>query len=261
MKFILCYYIVYLCYFLVIQRSMLTHVYINFLDVGQGDASIIASKHSLVVIDGGPNYTIDYYIDNQVPFFACSIDFMVISHPHYDHIAGLTRLVRRCDVKNVIFYDTDYSSKEWDTLKMLMAGFRNMHTFRGRAVQLSSNELLRVLWPPQGFVCGNVNDCSVVVSYETNGQSVLYMGDVSASVTGQLEFTNKPILVKLPHHGARSTLTENFLSSVSPFTGIVSFGIKNKFGHPHQETLNLLAKFGSQVIKTSEGSYLVKLVY
>ncbi len=240
---------------------MLTHVYINFLDVGQGDASIIASKNSLVVIDGGPNYTIDYYIDNQVPFFACSIDFMVISHPHYDHIAGLSRLVRRCDVKNVIFYDTDYSSREWDTLKVLMANSKNTHTFRGRTVQLSSNELLRVLWPPQNFVCGDVNDCSVVVSYETNGQSVLYTGDIGAGVTGQLELNNKPILVKLPHHGARSTLSEKFLSGVSPFTGILSFGINNKFGHPHQETLNLLAKFDSHVIKTSDGSYLVKLEY
>ena len=243
------------------QGSLLTYTYIKFLDVGQGDASIIASKNSLIVIDGGPNYTIDYSMDNQVPFFDCSIDIMVISHPHYDHIAGLTRLFRRCKVRNVILFDTDYASREWSTLESFVRTSNIIKGSKGREIQISSTELMRILWPPQGFICSDVNDCSVVVSYETGGQSVLYMGDVGPGVTSQPEITNKPNLVKLPHHGARDTLTENFLSSASPFTGILSFGIKNKYGHPHKETLDLLDKFGSHVIRTTEGSYLVKLVY
>ncbi len=261
MKFVLCYYLAYLCYFVFLQHRLLTHVYFHFFNVGQGDASLISSNANLLVIDGGPNYTIDYYLDNQVPFFACSLDYVVISHPHYDHIAGLTRLFRRCTVRNVIYYASDYTSKEWATLTTLMINSHKLPAYMGNSFKLSNKEMLHVLWPPTGYACGNINDCSVVVSYELKHTAVLYMGDISSTITNQLKLYKKPSLIKLPHHGARNTLTRDFLTKVSPFTGVLSFGVLNKYGHPHLETLKILAYFKAHVVKTVDGSYLVKFRY
>lgn len=245
-----------------LRYSLLSKAQVAFLDVGQGDAAIISSRDNTIVVDGGPNFTLDYHLDNKLPFYFCHIDYVVISHPHFDHIAGINRVVRRCKVTSFIYFDTAYRSKEWDKFKNILAKNTSLNVYKGIALQLSDKEIIAIHWPPKGYNCKDINECSVVMSYEFSlNKSVLLTGDVGAGVMDQLTLKTKPFLVKLPHHGGNNTVTEDFLAANSPFIGVISFGVPNSYGHPSTQTLNLLSKYRVNTVKTSQGSYLVKFKY
>ena len=261
LKFVITYYIIYLIYFLYLGVSLNNNTYLSFLNVGQGDSSIIQSRNNLVIIDGGPNYDMDSYIDNIIPFFSCNIDYVIISHPHSDHIRGINRIIKRCKVKYILYFNTKYKSKEWNLLKAEILNNQSINLQIGSSLRISDNESIDILWPPQDYYCLDINDCSLVVHYKNGDKSVLYMGDVSFSVTNKLILPTKPTIVKLPHHGADNTLSAEFLSNISPFIGVLSYGKNNNYNHPSAKTINLLKEFDNKIIKTVDGSYLVKFSY
>jgi competence protein ComEC len=256
MKFILVYYFIYILYFFT-QKIGLTHVQFHFLDVGQGDAVFVQAPDAFGLIDGGPDYSLDYSLDNKIPFLWCKLNYIVASHPHKDHIQGLTRVLQRCSVSQVLLNDVPYESKTW-------ANFKSVASLRSKLVNYPllphrlSSYYKATFFAHSSSTCTNdVNICSLVMQFVLNQSSVLLTGDMYARYLA--DFPLAPVtILKAPHHGGKATLSMPLLARLRPKIAVLSYGVPNKYGHPSQETMSLLRALNVRVLTTEEGDVLVK---
>lgn len=267
MKFILFYYLYFVCRLVYQHFAYDAATGFYFLNVGQGDASIIKQSNLLGFVDGGPDYSADYFLDNLSPFFNCKIDFIVVSHPHKDHIGGFDRILERCKVTYVFYSEQGYNSQIWTrVLKSFVDSSAVIEAGDGTSVSFNDSGLsLLFLWPPIAKGCRiSVNDCSLVALASVGDFEVLYTGDVSSSVSAKLllppliEGNDGVDILKLPHHGGKNTLTSNLLAKIHPKSAVVSYGVANRYGHPAKETLDFMKAFDIPVSHTSNGLVLVK---
>ncbi len=235
---------------------------VSFLDVGQGDGILIRTPTGeTIIIDGGPDSTIVSKLGRNLPFYDHTIDLMVLTHPHADHIAGLVELLARYDVERVLYTGVEYSSsyyREW--LHRVDA--------EGAAVELAnlgdhyvfgevSFDVLYPLDVIQGEPFTDVNDSSIVLRVNYRQTAFLLAGDAPVSVEGEILSNASHTLLdvdvlKVGHHGSTSSTSQDFLEAVSPTYAIIQSGQGNKYGHPHQETLDRLHKFGATILRNDE---------
>ncbi len=267
MKFILIYYLYFVCRLVYLHFAYEAATGFYFLNVGQGDASIIKQSNLLGFIDGGPDYSADYFLDNLSPFFNCRIDFVVISHPHKDHIGGFDRILERCKVAYVFYSRQDYNTQIWSrVLNSFVNSSSVTEAQDGTSVSFNDSGLsFLFLWPPAAKECSiSVNDCSLVALASVGDFEVLYTGDVSSRVLGNLllpplDADESGIdVLKMPHHGGKDTLSTDLLVKIHPKRAVVSYGFANRYGHPAKESLDLMKAFDVPVSHTSNGLVLVK---
>ncbi len=257
MKFIVLYYLLYSLYFLR-QSFNFSNVYIYFLDVGQGDSILIKSPTSLGLIDGGPDYSLDYALDNKVPFFRCRFNYLLATHPHKDHIEGLNRVLKRCKVENVLVNYIPYKSKGWTSFISQATDLSKVYSYP-KLLPSISYDYKATFFAFQDSRCANdVNICSLVVKIQVGSTSLLLTGDIYATYLKGFALGHIDIL-KVPHHGGKNTLSEPLLTKIAPRFAILTYGAKNKYGHPADQTTALLIKFNIKTLQTIHGDVLVKV--
>ena len=234
----------------------LTHVY--FLDVGQGDAIFLKTAEQFrILIDGGPDANLMNSLDRLVPPWDRHLDLVVLTHPHADHVSGLIEAVKRYSIDEFLFNGMAYESMTYTTLlqmvgdkqiKMATADVSHDYMF-GRAT-------FSTIYPSaddQPF--NDLNDSSVVNVFNYGNFRLLLTGDISTAVENDLiarGLLSDVDVLKVAHHGSRTSTSQNFLRAVTPAVGVISAGHDNKFGHPHAETLERLQQAGVQVYRTDE---------
>lgn len=260
MKFILVYYFIFLIHFIYIDLNFSKFdLFLYFLNVGQGDAALIKAQDSTLIVDGGPDYTLDYSIDNKIPFFMCDIDYVVATHPHKDHIQGLTRIMKRCSVKTVLINKVAYASQSWQDFKNEAITNSLLLSFPELPKSLSSVYKTEYFAADSLSCKSDVNVCSLIllITIKSSDKKVLLTGDAPVQYLPAL---NKHIdIIKVPHHGGSGTLSDTYLLNTSPSLAILSYGVHNRYGHPHTNTLNLLNQYKAKTIHTSNGDILVKV--
>ena len=232
-----------------------------FLDVGQGDSTLIkAPNGQVMVIDGGRSISLaNSLIIPQIKAWGASqVDVLVVTHPDADHIAGLVGVLENFPVKLVALTGDAHTT---DIYARLLTNIRDkqiaaVQVRTGTTIPFDSAVKLEVLGPDDALVNqDNTNDGSIVIK--------LTYGQTSFLLTGDAEFAeNQSILrrgadvratvLKLGHHGSRSSTDENWLRAVQPQLGIISAGAGNPFGHPHPEVVAALNTLGIQYIRTDE---------
>ncbi len=232
-----------------------------FLDVGQGDSTLIKSPNGQVMlIDGGRSINLaNSLIIPQVKAWGASqVDVLVVTHPDADHIAGLVGVLENFPVKLVALtgdaHTTDIYARLLNNIRDKQITAVQVRT--GTTIPFDSAVNLEVLGPDDALVNqDNTNDGSIVIK--------LTYGQTSFLLTGDAEFAeNQSILrrgadvratvLKLGHHGSRSSTDENWLRAVQPQLGVISAGAGNPFGHPHPEVIAALNTLGIQYIRTDE---------
>lgn len=237
-------------------EAALTHrqgeLTVAFLDVGQGDAIFIQSPSGTqIVIDGGPDGAILQELSRVMPLWDRSIDAIVITNPDQDHFAGFIDVLKRYDVAQVYEPGVTKDSSMYATLEREMAeeGAARVNPKRGQTIDLGGGAHVRVLFPDRDVSRLDSNPGSLVMRLVYGDTSVMLMGD---SVEGVEDFivdlgSNAPAsryqsqLLKLGHHGSRTSSGEKLLDAVAPNVAIVSAGCDNSYGHPHKEVLERLA--------------------
>ena len=112
-------------------------------DVGQGDSIFITTPHGKnILIDGGDNYEADFKLSSKMPFYSCYIDLMVLTHPHYDHINGLNRVLQRCGVGAIMFNDVYFSSTQYEEFKHLTKDIEKENVFAGNKFEIDNVKLI-----------------------------------------------------------------------------------------------------------------------
>jgi competence protein ComEC len=230
----------------------MVHVY--FLDVGQGDATLIKQGNIDILIDGGPSpQAIDVELGKRLPFWDRSIELVVMTHPHADHLAGLVEVLSRYQVGEVLYPELatsdegEYDKPLFDEWLRLIQD-KNIKSVLAQAYQeLSIGDIvIEVLNPPAVPLSGTESDIdnnSVVLQVRAGDISFLVTGDLMWEGEQELEYERllpQSTVLKVAHHGSDTSTTDEFLNVLMPQIAVISVG-ENDYGHPTAVVLDRLA--------------------
>jgi competence protein ComEC len=227
---------------------------VYFLDIGQGDATLIRTPGGQnILIDGGPDNNLLGQLGEVLPWWERKIDYVIISHYHDDHFLGLMELLKKYKVTNILVtaqQPPDFNYQVWlDVLKQ--------HHLQPTIVKLGEKFVLNNDLSWQVLAADDdhkdYNENSLVLRLSYKNIDFLMMGDLPIGGEEKLlnnNFGLESEILKVGHHGSKYSSGEDFLSVVKPRICVIESGLDNKFGHPHQETLQRLEKVGCQIRNT-----------
>ena len=222
---------------------------VSFLEVGQGDAILIQKGNQQVLIDGGPSpQAVSLELSRQMPFWDRSIDLVVLTHPHQDHLAGLLEVLRRYDVGQVLYPSLDYDSSLYDEWFRCIreTGTKSTIACAGQRINLGDGVFLEILWP-------SVNPIQSGDSYLDQNSCVLLLrdGDISFLLTGdstseaeweliRARTVVNATVIKVAHHGSATSTMAEFLAIVNPHVAVICVGANNTYSLPDDEVITRL---------------------
>jgi competence protein ComEC len=249
-------------------------------NVGQGDAILITKQSSQILIDGGPGNKVMDCLSKYMPFWDNKIEIVILTHPQADHYSGLLEVFRDYDVDYYFAPSLASSSQNYKVLNTL-AQNKAKHIIspvEGQKIKLGLI-YLDILWPSEQFIAENLTPLAQIS--DNQNQSVL--GTTTSKLdpnrfsstvllnyqsfkgifTGDLDPQSENILnsnmqlphvtlLKVPHHGSKNGLTQDFLNAISPQIALISVGKNNSYGHPNKEVIDMLSKANVKVYRTDE---------
>jgi competence protein ComEC len=235
---------------------------VSFLDVGQGDAILIQKGNQQILVDGGPSpRAITLALGSRMPFWDRSIDLLVLTHPHQDHLAGLTEVLRRYRVEQVIYYPQDYASPLYDEWRRTIEDKKVKSTFAraGQRIDLGDGAFIEVLHPPPAAPGHqpDIDNDGVVLRLVYGEVSFLLTADIKKEAEQELVRERTPLastVLKVAHHGSDTSSAAGFLAVARPAAAVISVGADNDFGLPDEAVMDRLAVEigGDRVYRTDE---------
>ncbi|MBI2552357.1 MBL fold metallo-hydrolase [Candidatus Uhrbacteria bacterium] len=288
---------------------------VHFYDVGQGDAIHVRTAQGFdVLIDGGPSARVVEKLGRTLPFWDRTIELLILTHPHADHLVGQIEVLRRFTVKQVLATGVLHTTDEYlEWLKEIknreipMAVAKASQEF---PISLPTEDLpkgdnsqfpnesqipipkLEILWPQEDLsgkriaekseADGGLNATSIAAKLTYGKTSFLFTGDAEegvedallspqSSVHGSRKCQNKTVncelitddsrlrsdVLKVGHHGSKTSTSKEFLQAVAPKYAVIQSGRKNRFGHPHFQTLWRLKQQGVEILRNDQDGDVV----
>ena len=237
------------------------------LDIGQGDALFIESPTGTqILVDGGPPRKILSQLSRLMSPLDRHIDAFIITNPDQDHIAGFLDVLKVYKVGRIFEPGTFNDSKIYQNLKdeMKKNNIADILAKKGMRLDIGGEAVIDVLFPDRDVSYWATNDGSIVAKLSYGNTSIMLTGDATAKTEKIILEENsvaqlKSSVLKVGHHGSRTSTSPEFVKAVSPIYAFISDGKDNKYGHPHQETLGTLSSFGAKVFRTDLlGTVIVK---
>lgn len=231
---------------------------VHFLDTGQSDCILILTESSAVLIDAGTSdksgIITDYLGEQGVE----TIDLLIATHPHADHIGAMADVVKGFEVREFLMPDipdeSQPTTRVWE--KLLNAvdeeGCAVTAAAPGQEYSLGAGCVLTVLGPVEDYG-DDYNDWSVVTRLVCGNTSFLFMGDAEKEAEDDIMSTGAELdsdVLKVGHHGSSSSSGEAFLEAVSPDYAVILCGAGNDYGHPHKETTDLFDQMNVKTYRT-----------
>lgn len=246
---------------------------IYFIDVGQGDSTLIRTAQSkIILIDGGgsENSSFDvgektllpYLLDRKITM----LDYVVISHFDTDHCGGILYLMEHIKVKNIIISKQGKESSNYNKFKniVLDKGISVIFAKKGDKIKIDNETYMDVLFPSNNLISDNIlNNNSIVTKICYNNFSILFTGDVEEiaekEICSQYNTTNKlkANILKVAHHGSKTSSTAEFIKMVKPQIALIGVGEKNKFGHPNDGVIQRLKNMNTKIYRTDKMGEIV----
>jgi competence protein ComEC len=229
------------------------------LDIGQGDSIFITAPNgNQVLIDGGLGAAVLRQLGQVMPLYDRSIDLVIATHPDADHIGGLVDVLKHFTVSGFMEPGVSAKSVVYETLKHKVAEQQLIPIIarRGMKVVLDNNIYLDILYPDQdvGSFVDKTNDASIVAKLVYGQESFMLTGDAPIGVEQHLIALDgnklESDVLKVGHHGSRSSTGTEFLKAVKPQLAAISVGAENRYGHPTQEVLDRLAASKTEIYRT-----------
>ncbi len=231
---------------------------VAFLNVGQGDAIFIETPDGLqLLIDGGPDASVLRELPKEMPFWDKSIDVILATHPDKDHIGGLVDVLGRYEVSEIIKTENDSDTAVSSALVFAStAEGAKIHNARaGEVITLGASTTLTILSPASNPTNWESNNSSIVAKLSYGEIDFMLTGDAPIGIEEYLVETYGEALesevLKLGHHGSRTSSASDFLDEVSPLYAVVSAGLNNRYGHPHKEVVEAVEKRGIKLVSTA----------
>jgi len=244
-----------------IDRCTVGYLEVHFINVGQGDAAYILTPSGAdILVDTGPENIINKSLGDILHFTNNTFDAVFVTHFDLDHSGGLPILLRNFDVKYLItasVYEKDDPLLE-EVISLQETDNRFMHTTvsAGDRIEIDQKNKVyfEVLSPNALSATHDINNQSLVMRLVYEESYFLFMGDADQSVEKMLmqKYPNsvQAHIIKIGHHGSRSSSHQDFIKNVSPDFAIISAGLDNSYGHPHQEVITTLKKLNIEIKET-----------
>lgn len=222
---------------------------VYYLDVGQGDCTIIKSNDTVMMIDTSTEARTDDIYEAMQSLNLEKIDYLVITHQHDDHMGSATNILNRYEVKNIIMPKlSDINMVTTFAYEELLQTIANKQV-NAIPATVGSNFMLgdanvTIFSPSQQDE--DLNNMSIVLKVVYGETSFLFQGDAERKVENQLlssDFDLSADVIKLGHHGSNTSSTDKYLKAVNPQYAIISCAADNSYGHPHNEVINRLKKY------------------
>ena len=229
-------------------------IIVAFLDVGQGDSILIRSRDNAVLIDGGDTNQGPAVLEYLRQAGISRLDYVIATHPHSDHIGGLIPVMNRVEVGRVLMPDVVHTTATFENFLGVIENNQIPVTapmagdnFRAGIIDFT------VLAPGAGFA--NLNDASIVIRLDHGETSFIFTGDAEVGSERSMLASGLDLhadVIKIGHHGSRTSSSGAFLDGVQPAVAVISVGRGNRFGHPHPEVLERLVYRGIAILRTDE---------
>lgn len=240
---------------------------VYFLDVGQGDSQFVNTPDNRqIIIDGGPGDAVLGELGKIMSFSDRKIDIVVLSHPETDHMQGLVAVLNKYKVDYILQAGVERNSElfyEWhDVLNTQQKQGAKIINVKAGDVIYVGPVVLEILAPFEDLSGINMekssNETCVVARLSYGSNSFLFTGDIGFEIEAEIGEDADCDVLKVAHHGSKYSTSESFLTATTPKIAVIEVG-KNSYGHPTIETLQRLAKFGIQTLRTDK-SGTIKIV-
>ena len=241
-----------------IDNNLLT---IHYIDVGQGDSILIQYKSKNMLIDAGPKESSSDLLSYLKKFNIYDFKYVIATHPHEDHIGAMDKIIDRYPI--AAFYAPKITTNT-KTFNSMISSLHNKSLKINKAaagVTLNfDNDLKCMLIAPNKTDYKDINNYSSVLKIVFKDTSFIFMGDAQKLSEDEILNENYNLqsdVIKIGHHGSRTSSSEDFIKKVNPKIAIISCGASNDFGHPHKPTLSLLQTLNVKLYRTDKNGSII----
>lgn len=233
---------------------------VHFLDVGQGDSTLIRSGDHVMLIDAGENEKgeeVKEYLESQG---VEKLDYMIGTHPDSDHIGGMDVAIRAFDSEQIFMPEVEKDTKTYQEVVDSAQEKKEEIISPEVGETYSLGEAKFTVVAPNGTDYSSANDYSIGILLEHGENRFLFIGDAEEESEEEMlenDISLNADVYKVSHHGSRTATSEEFLQKVSPKYAVISCGEGNSYGHPHAEVLNELRSEYVEVFRTDEQGTIV----
>lgn len=235
------------------EPQKLNTLTVRFVDVGQGDGSIVEFPDGkTLVIDAGRDSDSGDAMNAAISADGRSqIDWLVATHPDADHIGGMPAVISANSVGSVWAPDCNHDTETFTRFLQSVAdkGLSIDAAARGKTIATGDNYSIEILWPNDGAAFDDTNDYSVVIKVTYGKTTFLFTGDATDDDLIQAGCGGIDVL-KVSHHGSDTGTSPALLSALTPKIAVISYGLDNSYGHPTQTVLDELSAAGATVYGT-----------
>ena len=225
-----------------------TNVTIKFIDVGQGEAILIALPEKTMLIDAGPTGSAPKIAQVLQELGRNKIDYLVATHPDEDHIGGMADVISSTQIGTI--YAPNKTNNTATYRKFLTAIQNNNLQITlaeaGTIIDQTDDYKLEILWPTKDANFPDTNDYSIIIKLTVGTKTFLFTGDAPTNAILNSNPGHIDVL-KVSHHGSRTGTTEVLIHKLSPTYAVLSYAVDNSYGHPMQSVLNALHKHSVEV--------------
>lgn len=232
---------------------------VHFIDVGQGDSTLITCGDHSMLIDTGDDSkgtTIQNYLKKQK---VENLDYLILTHPDADHIGGAPVIITKFNINKVFMSDYEKDNKTYQKLIQALDNKQLKYsTPKVGSQYFLGTAKITILAPNAEY--DNPNDSSIALSIQNGNNKFLFTGDASESAEEDIVKNNDDIsadVYKAGHHGSKYSTSKDFFKAVNPKYAVISCGEDNSYGHPHAETLNTFRTNGVSVYRTDEDGTII----
>lgn len=248
--------------FFVLFKNNDGKLHLVICNVGQGDAIFIRTPNQAdILIDGGPDKKVLECLSRHMPFWDRSLDVVILTHPHADHVTGLVDVVERYRVKAFYSERVEAETQIYKLFRLKLAEEKlsAKDLYSPTAFKEKSGLKLNTLWPTteaiqktdQNNTNLDLNGLSVIQLLEYGKFKALLTGDAGVVVEDLIAQEAGDVnVLKVPHHGSKTGMSNYFLSIIKPELAVISLGAKNKYNHPARLSLDLLKEYKAKILRT-----------
>lgn len=230
---------------------------VHFLDVGQADSILIQFPNGeTALIDGGNREDGKFVVEYIKSMGISKINYIIATHPHEDHIGGLPEVIKNFDIKKVYMPNKISNTRIFATLlqEIKNKGLKIIQAKGGLSI-IDTENLKFTIIAPNSEKYDETNEYSIVNKLIYKNTSFIFTGDAEKDSEAEmikLGYDLKADVLKVGHHGGRTSTNYEFLKKINPKFAVISVSKDNDYGHPHKEVLKRLDKMGIKVLRTDE---------